>query len=68
MQIRIRTGKGLVDISILNTYAPHMHYNEDGGLNYRFRVNEVITNIPHNVIQICRTDKNGRIASSERNN
>ena len=44
-----------------------MQYNEDGRSNCWVRINGEITNIPHNIIRIWRTDNNEQIASTIRN-
>ena len=67
MEIRIRTGNGVDNISILNTYAPHMQYNEDGRSDYWGQVNGVIKNLPHGIIQIWCPHNNGQIANPNRN-
>ena len=58
MDIRIKTCKEN-NISMFNTYANREQYNEEKRINYRNRINVVITHVPRNIIQIWRTDNNG---------
>ena len=43
--IRIKTGNGIKNISIFNTYAPHMQYNQDALAKYRNGVDNTHSNI-----------------------
>ena len=59
MEIRLKTGKNIPDISSLNTYDPHMGYNFDEINSYCADVDNYITTIPHNLVKIWCTGNNG---------
>jgi len=63
MEIRLKTGTNIPDISILNTYAPRMGYNFDEINAYWTDIDNYISTIPHNLVKIGCTDNNGQIAN-----
>ena len=67
MEIRIKTGKHMRNINILNTYAPDMNHNNDEINQYWQEVERLIDKIPKKITQIWRTDNNGQIARNKNN-
>ena len=67
MEIRIKTGKNLQNINILNTYAPDMNHNDNDIYQYWQQVERLIEKIPKKITQIWCTDNNGQIARNGNN-
>ena len=67
MEIRSKTGKSINNLSILNTYAPHMQYDQEDISNYWEEVRKTLDGVHKNLIKIWRTDNNGKIAQTEQN-
>ena len=63
MEITLRTGDKIKNLSILNTYAPDMRNNEDGREKYWESPDSFIPKIQKNNIHIWRTDNNGQVAT-----
>ena len=65
MELRFKTGDSVKNISIINTYAPHMSYDKEEINKYWNKTQKLIKNIPNNLIKIWCTDNNGKIAQDE---
>ena len=65
MEIRLKTGHQLNDISIICSYAPYMGYGEIERNKYRNGLNNHMDPIPNNYIKIWMTDNNGQISQEE---
>ena len=61
MEIRIKTGSKLANISILNTYAHPNNYTDSQILDFWTNINSYIASIPRKLIRIWRTDNNGQV-------
>ena len=68
MEIRIKTGNSIKNISILNTYAPHVGYPAETIKQYWDMVNAYISLIPNNLIRLWCTDNNGQLSKTDNNN
>ena len=67
MEIRLKTGKSIKDISILNTYTPHTGYPIEYINRYWGKVKAYISLIPNKLIKIWRTDNNGQLCRNDAN-
>ena len=65
MEIRVRTGNIIQNISILNTYLHHMQYNQDELDKYWADIENAFKHIHNNLVNLRRTDNNGQIAKNE---
>ena len=65
MEIRLKTADSINNISIFNTYAPHMSYDKGEINKYWNKTHKLIKSIPNNLIKIRRTNNNGQIAQDE---
>ena len=65
IEIRLKTGKSIKNISILNSYAPHMSYDKEEIKEYWARIQKYIDTIPNNLIKMWRADNNGQIAQND---
>ena len=63
-ELRIRTGKGINYLAILNKYAPQAQSGGNGGTKYRSDIGDTIHNIPNNLITLWRAYSNGHISKS----
>ena len=66
-ELRLKTGKSIEDISILNPYAPHIGYPITHINNYWGTANAYISLIPNKLVRIRRTDNNGQLGGNETN-
>ena len=64
MEVTIETGSEIYDLSIANSYAPHMGYSEPEVDEYWTQVNERMDNIPRTHIKLWMAENNGQIAQS----
>ena len=67
MDIGIKTGKSIKDLSILNTYAPHIGYPVETIRKYWGNAEANITLFPRKCIRLWRTDNNGQLSSNGTN-
>ena len=67
MEIRLRTGNQIKNMSILNTYAPHNGYPSEVIQEYWNNVDAYISLIPISHIKIWCTDNNGQLTRNSRN-
>ena len=65
MELRLKTVDSINNISIINTYAPHMSYEWEEINKYWSKTQKLLKNIPNNLIKIWRTDNTGQIAHGE---
>ena len=68
MEIRLKTGLKNQTLSILNTYAPHMGYQNEQINAYWATLNQYIDAIPNTYIRIWCTDNNGQISKPSNSN
>ena len=67
MEIRLRTGNQIKNMSILNTYAPRNGYPSEVIQEYWNNVDAYISLIPINHIKIWCTDNNGQLTRNSQN-
>ena len=67
MAMILKTCKSTKDISILNTYAPHMGYSKAVLKDYWGNTNAYVSLIPRKYTKIWRTGNNGQVWSNEEN-
>ena len=67
MELRLKTGKNIKDILILNTYAPHMGYKIEHIQKYWNKINAYISLIPKKYIRMWCTDNNGQLRRNDTN-
>ena len=67
VEIRLKTGDPIKNISILNTYAPHIGYPTDTMKEYWEYIAAYTSLIPNNLVKIWRTDNNGQLSQNETN-
>ena len=68
MEIRLKTGNSIKNISILNTYAPHIGYPAETIENYWKYIEAYTSLIPNNLVKIWCTDNNGQLSQNTANN
>ena len=67
MQISLNTGQKNKTLQILNTYAPHMVYNQENRDEYWEEIKNILQNIWKKDMMIWTTDNNGQIARTDQN-
>ena len=67
IEIRLKTGKSIKNISILNTYAAHIGYPTDALAKYWEYIEAYISLLPKNPIKIRRNDNNGQLSRNDAN-
>ena len=67
MEIRLKTGNSIKNISIINTYAPHIGYPTEIIEEYWKYIEAYTSLIPNNLIKIWCTDNNGQLSRNETN-
>ena len=68
MEIRLKTGNSIKNLSILNTYAPHIGYHAETLKLYWGMVIAYTSLIPNNLVRVWRTDNNGQLQKTDNNN
>ena len=61
VEIRLKTGNSIKNLSILNSYVPNIGYPTETIDKYWVYVEAYISLIPNNMVKIWRADNNGQL-------
>ena len=67
MEIQFKTGDNIPNISILNSYAPHMGYNSIEINKYWNDINNYLNIISTDLVKIWCADNNGQLSRNDTN-